>query len=309
MATKKMTKKKSDGAKVAIVPLPEWTKVTAAAAGIEVDQDLRIPQASVKRYLPLALLLEARRPADLTPTEQEALDGMIEGRVAAEVVATFKRDATGPDLVVPRIEVVAHGATATGLLAVAQKSRVVSVAKRADEVARKVFGDDGRLARMNPNEVWMEVERVRKVVEGDAVVRRKLTVFVPMAVMNSLFAANRELGAALGYHGEVAEELPVGPKVAREYLRRCIARYVRCIAASANELHPLSVQRMQAALAPLYALRAEYSRKVHKTTAAGLEEDEVDEADFLPDEVEADPPPTPAAPAAPPAPAKGGDIP
>ncbi len=291
---------------MATAPLPMWTKVTAAAAGIEVDQDLRIPMASAKRYLPLVKALEARRPADLTPTEQEAFEEMVEGKVATESVVSFQRGVVGPDLITPRIEVVAHGATATGLLAVAQKSRVASVAKRADEVAKLVFGDAERLARMNPHEAWAEVERIRAVVEGNAVVRRKLTAFVPVAVMNSLFAANRELEAALGFRGTVVEELPVGAKTARMFLRRRIARYVRCIAASANEERPVTVHRMLNALEPLYALRAEYSRKVRKTAAAGLEEEEgeVDETESLLAEEEADPPPTTAAP---PLPAKGGD--
>ncbi len=246
-------------------PEPAW--VQATVVGTDIDVDVRVPTASLRRYLPLVDALVARAPADLAPSEKQALDKMVEGRTASEAVLTHGRGTATPDLVRPRLEVVSLVATATGMLAVARRAKVPALAARAEAVARRVFGDEAPVSRMTPQEAWAEVERIRAVVEGDAEARAALAGFVPAEVMEALFVANAVLGEALGLTACPAEVLPIGVREARVFLRRRIARYVRCIAASADEEDLMSVQRMQLALAPLVALSVEVSRKLRRARA------------------------------------------
>ncbi len=158
-------------------------------------------------------------------------------------------------------DVVSLMATATGMLSLAGKARVPAVAERAREITRRVFGEAEGLS---PHEACAEVARVKKALDDDPTLRPRLTEFVPAEVMDALFVASDALEAAIGMSGPVPEILPVSVRSTLTFLRRRIARYVRCIVASADEEDPLSVQRMNAALAPLRALRLERARKTRR---------------------------------------------
>lgn len=235
-----------------MVAQPPWLEITLST-GVEIDNDLRVPMTAVRRYLPLIKRLAAQAPADPTPTEAAALEAMVRGRTVVEALVGQLRRQVAPDTGTPRAEVVEHLATATGLLAVAARSKVPEVAAEAGALLKELFGDEGPLAHATPDVVCDEVAALHARLETDPALRARLLRFVPATVLDAASAANAVLAAALGMDEPHPQRVPVGRNAARDFLRRRIGRHVRCVAASADEDDAASVIRANAALAPLKA--------------------------------------------------------
>lgn len=282
MATKmKMKMKSNDGDKKAItVAAPLWARVVLAV-GTDVDQDLRVPRGTLRRLVALARALEAHAGDPLAPV---ALERLREARQVAEAITEHHRQAQAADLAGPRQTTVSQVATVTGMLAVAGRSLVPEVAEAAAAVRAAAFDDEATVALMGPQEVWVEVDRVRERLAHDEGLREALLGFVPEPVVTAVFAANDALGVALGRR---AERVPVRRKLVQVFLRRRIAHYVRCVAATGFEEDLVSVQRMEAALAPLRDMRAANAKR------RGPEEEEEEEVEDAEAADETDAPPRP----------------
>lgn len=267
-----------------VVPAPAWTLITNWS-GVDIDQDLTVPSTTLDRYVDLAVLLEDHQPTALTLTEGAALAGMVQGREVAQAVLGLLGGAAVHDVHKAWIELRSQLATVIGAVEGMRRSRVPSVAQRAGVVAAGVFDARIDLATVTPVKLRSEVERIRALLAADEAKRAALREFVPDDLLEALATAHDQLRIELQRKAAV-DRLPVKPRLVRDLLRRRVARYVRCVAATADEADLVSVQRMLKALAPLAELRAANARR--RGAGAEVADPEVEEAD---DDVEPDPPP------------------
>ncbi len=246
-----------------------------------------IPRVPLRKLVSLGVALEARRPAVLGEQETRAASGLREALDVGERKVQHDRRVEGVDLRTKRIRVVSLATTITGMLE-GMAAVHAPVAEKAAQTRWAMFGSETGIAKMPPLDLWMEIERVRKVVEA---LPPAATALVPAEMLDALFAAHRELGRALGMYGDAAVIAQVDTNALILFLRRRLVRWVTCVLATAEEESLPSMQRALSALAPIDELRAELARRRARARPAA-EDDDADEADEA-DEADAEPPAPP----------------
>lgn len=304
MKTKKDNDTKKMNENEVLHATAELARLIPPTAGLVIEPGrFSIPRGPLRKLVSLGTALEAHQPATLGEMEEEAAVELHDAVDVGERKIGHDRMLEEADLRNRRLRVVSLGTAITGMLdgLAALKS---PVAEKAAQTRRAMFGTETGIAKMTPLDLWMEIERVRKMA---AELPPATKVLVPGELLDELFVAHEDLGRGLGMYGDAAVLSHLDNNVLILFLRRRLARWVACVLATAKEESLVSMQRALSALAPIDDLRAELARKRARNAAAAHAEegDELDDDDELEGEEELeddDPAPTPAAP-----PATGGD--
>ncbi len=281
MSNEKKTKKNEEViTALAVETAGPWVEKVLLRPALELDPALTdAPLGSVRRLLALGVALEEQKPSVMSAGEATSLAGVVDGREVAEAFLTYVRKEVSPDVGGAWTEVVSLVATATGMAALAARSKLPSLATEAAAVSSAVFGEDVSVSRMTPQETAVEVDRVKEAVTTDAALYARLTAFVPAALMAALFEANDRLKVALGMKGRAAPPLPVDRRMVAALLRQRMRRYIRWVAASVDEDDPGTVARARAALQPIAAFREQSARLRAKGVTVAEEVEEVEEVE------------------------------
>ncbi len=299
MKTKKDNENKTEKSneKEVLHAMAELARLIPPTAGLVIEQGrFAIPRVTLRKLMSLGLALEAHRPAAMGELETEAATELHEALEVGERKVNHDRMVQEEGMAAKRTRVVSLATTITGMLdGLAAVESPVAV--KAAETRRVMFGTETGIAKMTPLDLWVEIERVRKVAIA---LPPAAKVLVPGELLEELFGAHAELGRALGMDGDARVLAHLDNKVLILFVRRRLTRWVNCVLATAKEESLPSMQRALSALAPIDDLRAEVTRKRARSAAATEEEldEEVEEPE---DEDPATPTPTT------PTPTGGGD--